>query len=235
MKEITCIVIDDEPLARELLTTYIGRTQGWQLLATCQQATVAYEALLHHHPDVIFLDIRMPVISGIDFLRSLKHPPAVIFTTAYPEYAVNAFDLRAVDYLLKPITEERFREATDKMERLIAGNNGLLPAVETDYIFIKQDSKLVKVLLGDILYVEALKDFSRIHLKTGSMLVGHHLKLMEDMLPGRQFMRVHRSYMVALSAITAIQGNTLEVGPVVIPLGGSYKTALFRRLNLHDV
>jgi two-component system, LytTR family, response regulator len=180
----------------------------------------------------MFLDIRMPVISGIDFLSSLKRPPAVIFTTAHPEYAVTAFELKAVDYLLKPITKERFLQATEKVKTLFHSGQPEIDPVETDHIFLKQDGRLVKVLFSDILYIEALKDFSRIHLKQGVLLIGSHLKLIEDWLPPDKFIRIHRSYIVAIQVISALQGNTVEIGKVVIPVGGMYKEELLKKLKL---
>jgi two-component system LytT family response regulator len=232
MKRIQCIIVDDEPLARELISTYVSRLEGWELIKSYRSPIEAYEALYQHDIDVMFLDIQMPVISGIEFLSSLKRAPGVIFTTAHPEFAVSAFDLKAIDYLLKPITEERFLQAIEKVK---AGEPPITinqPAGEIDYIFLKQNGRLVKVLFTDILYIEALKDFSKVFLKVGSMLVGSHLKQLEDQLPGNKFFRLHRSYIVALHAITALQGNTLEIGRTAIPIGGMYKEELLKRLKV---
>lgn len=232
MKKIRCIVVDDEPLARKLVTTYLSRLAGWEQKAACRSVAEAYEALYQNEVDVLFLDINLPDVSGIEFLFTLKNPPLVVFTTAYAEYAAKAFDLHAVDYLVKPITETRFREAVEKLERLL--RTGLSPeaAPQTDHLFLKQDSKLVKVLFDEILYVEALKDFSKVFLKQKNLLASAHLKLMEDLLPGSQFLRVHRSYIVALNAITAVSGNVLEIGKQEIPIGASYKDELMKRLGL---
>jgi two-component system, LytTR family, response regulator len=202
------------------------------LVASCRSVAEAYEALYQNEVDGIFLDINMPDKTGIDFLSTLKNPPLVVFTTAHAEYAAKAFDLNAVDYLVKPITETRFSEAIEKVERLLNAVEAIATPQETDHLFLKQDTKLVKVLFDDILYVEALKDFSKVHLKGKIMLASAHLKLMEDMLPQSLFLRVHRSYIVALNAITAVNGNMLEIGKQEIPVGTTYKEELMKRLRL---
>jgi two-component system, LytTR family, response regulator len=231
MKKIACIIVDDEPLARELLALYINRLAGWELKASCRSVAEAYEALYQNSIDVIFLDINMPDKTGVEFLATLKNPPHVIFTTAYAEYAAKAFDLNSVDYLVKPITEERFRDAIDKAARLI---NPVSAAVthQADHVFLKQDTKLVKVFFDDVLYVEALKDFSKVFLKDRHMLVSAHLKLMEDLLPSTLFLRVHRSYIVSLNKIGAVQGNSVEIGKLQIPVGATYKEELMQKLGL---
>ncbi len=174
----------------------------------------------------------MPNKTGIEFLSTLKNPPHVVFTTAYAEYAARAFDLKAVDYLVKPITEERFREAIEKTEKLLQSTESPVTAPETDHVFLKQDSRLVKVMFDEILYVEALKDFSKVFLKDRAMLVSAHLKMMEAMLPITRFLRIHRSYIVALDKISALQGNVVEIGKQEIPVGTTYKEELMKRLRL---
>jgi DNA-binding LytR/AlgR family response regulator len=232
MKKWTCIIVDDEPLARELVKSYVDKLTGWEIKALCRSVADAYEALYQNSIDVIFLDINMPDKSGIDFLSTLKNPPHVVFTTAYAEYAAKAFDLKAVDYLVKPITEERFQEAIDKVERLHASNDALGPVHPLDHVFLKQDARLVKVPFDDILYVEALKDFSKVYRKEKPMLVSMHLKMLEDLLPSDRFLRIHRSYIVALPAITALQGNVIEIGKEELPVGATYKDELLKRLRI---
>ena len=232
MTKIHCIIVDDEPLARELIQLYVSRLTGWTTLAQCRSVAETYEALYQNAVDVIFLDINMPDKTGIEFLSTLKNPPYVVFTTAYAEYAAKAFDLKAADYLVKPITEERFREAVEKIERLLQSSDAALSHPEADHVFLKQDSRLVKVLFDEILYVEALKDFSKIFLKDRTLLASAHLKLMEDMLPASRFIRIHRSYIVALNKISALQGNVVEIGKQELPVGTTYKEELMRRLRL---
>ncbi|MHA4808791.1 LytR/AlgR family response regulator transcription factor [Flavitalea flava] len=253
MRTIHCIIVDDEPLARDLIQTYVSRLENWEISKVCMSAAEAYEALCRETIDILFLDIEMPLLSGLDFLRSLKNPPLIIFTTAHAQYAVNAFDLGVVDYLLKPVTEERFLQAAEKAQNLLAlpslehmdmkkmgipPKEERLPPKVVDHVFFRQDSRMVKVMLDDILYVEALKDFSKIYLKNNTvpehrtMLVGSHLKLIEELLPAEKFIRTHRSYMIALNAVTAIQGNIIEIGKQQIPLGGIFKQKVLKRLNL---
>jgi DNA-binding LytR/AlgR family response regulator len=164
-------------------------------------------------------------------LTTLKNPPHVVFTTAYAEYAAKAFDLKAVDYLVKPITEDRFREAVAKVEGRIHAP-AATTAPETDHVFLKQESRLVKVLFDDILYVEALKDFSKVFLREKNLLASAHLKMMEDLLPASRFLRVHRSYIVALDKISALQGNIVEIGKQQIPVGTTYREELMKMLRL---
>jgi len=230
MNRIRCLIIDDEPLARELLAGYLSGHPRWQLVASCRSVTQAYETLCAEEVDVMFLDIRMPEVSGIDFLRSLKKPPLVVFTTAFSEYAVEAFQLHAVDYLLKPITVERFGESIARIEAMLdVKAEGPRSA---DHFFVRQDSRMVKLMFDDILYIEALKDFSKIHLRTKKMLLSAHLKLLEAQLPSTRFLRVHRSYIVSLAAITAVQGATVEIGTVSIPVGTTYRDQLMNALGL---
>jgi DNA-binding LytR/AlgR family response regulator len=233
MKKIQCIIVDDEPLARELVALHTSRLKGWEVVARCRSAAEAYEALYQQNVDVIFLDINMPDKTGVEFLATLKNPPLVIFTTAYSEHAAKAFDLKAVDYLVKPITEDRFREAAEKVERLLQPLQAGSSVAEAGHVFLRQDSRMVKVMFDDILYVEALKDFSKVFLRDRAMLASAHLKLMEDMLPGSRFLRVHRSYIVALDKITALQGNVVEIGKQEVPVGATYKEELLTRLGLH--
>jgi DNA-binding LytR/AlgR family response regulator len=232
MKKWTCIIVDDEPLARELVKSYVDRLTGWEIKALCRSVADAYEALYQNSIDVIFLDINMPDKSGIEFLSTLKNPPHVVFTTAYAEYAAKAFDLKAVDYLVKPITEERFQEAVTKVERLHASSDAPGPVQPPNHVFLKQDNRLVKVPFDDILYVEALKDFSKVYRKEKPMLVSMHLKMLEDLLPSDRFLRIHRSYIVALPAITALQGNVIEIGKEELPVGATYKDELLKRLRI---
>lgn len=232
MKKTCCIVVDDEPLARELVQKYLARLENWEVVASCRSVAEAYEALYQNDVDVLFLDINMPDKTGIEFLATLKNPPPVVFTTAYAEHAATAFDLDAVDYLVKPITETRFREAIEKVERLLNASVGMPVPQQTDHLFLKQDNKLVKVLFDEILYVEALKDFSKVFLKEKTLLASAHLKLMDDWLPANRFLRIHRSYIVSLDAITAINGNLVEIGKQEIPVGATYKDELLKRLRL---
>ncbi len=238
---IDCIIVDDEPLARDIIRMHLSQLPGWNIVQECINAMEAYEALINHNIQVIFLDIQMPRIQGMDFLRSLKKPPEIIFTTAHATYAVEGFELNAIDYLLKPITFDRFKQAITKVEQQLAQNTSvisnvpainILPPAHEDFIFIKQDSRLVKVSFADILFLEARRDFTQIQLKDKKMLAGFHLKMLEDMLPSSLFMRVHRSYIVKLSAIEVVTGNIIEIMGFRIPVSSSNRNALAVALRI---
>jgi DNA-binding LytR/AlgR family response regulator len=231
MNEIRCMIVDDEPIARDILRNHIGATPGLQLLKSCMNASEAYEGLHEHAIDLIFLDIQMPVITGTDFLRSLRNPPLVIFTTAYHNYAVEGFELNSVDYLLKPITYERFYQAIQKVRERMAVKP-VQVQIPVDYIFIKQDSRLVRIHFNDIRYIEAEKDFSTVFTTDKKWLAGMHLKMFESMLPEQQFFRVHRSYIVNLSKISSINGNMVELGQTQIPIGANYRPELMKKLGI---
>lgn len=238
MKKIQCMIVDDEPLAREILQTYIGRIPGWELKKSCINAVEAYEGLHQFEIDIMFLDIQMPVVTGIDFLRSLKKPPLVIFTTAYAEHAVTGFELNAVDYLVKPIVFERFQQAIEKVNARLTISEpplkieGQQRSSTPDYFFVKQDSRLVKISYNEVLYMEAQRDYTYIYLKDKKILAGMHLKALEELIQSPSLFRVQRSYIVNLDAISAINGNVLEIAGKEIPIGANYKEELFRLLRV---
>ena len=234
---INCMVVDDEPLARDILVSHIEKTPVLKLVKSCMNATEAYEGLYQHQVDLIFLDIQMPVITGVDFLRSLRQPPLVIFTTAYQEYAVQGFELNSVDYLLKPVMYDRFYQAIQKVVERQAFKtpiNAPLPSqiAPIDYLFIKQDTRLVRVNYDQINYIQAEKDYSSVHLDDKRLLASMHLKLFEDTLPKDRFLRVHRSYIVNLSKILSIKGNTVELGDVAIPISANHRDHLTAALRI---
>jgi DNA-binding LytR/AlgR family response regulator len=239
---INCLIVDDEPIARQVLKTHLSFFPNWHLVKECTKAAEAYEQLHYSPVEVMFLDIQMPFINGTDFLRSLKNPPLVVFTTAYSHYAVEGFELMAVDYLLKPITFDRFKQALFKVQEklgmpIVFVQEKTVPALQTDadsadYLFLKQDYKLVKVRFDEILYLEAQRDFTKVYLKDRILLASLHLKMMDDLLPSTRFVRTHRSYTVALAAVTALYGNMLEIGLHKIPIGGNYKDDVVAALKL---
>jgi DNA-binding LytR/AlgR family response regulator len=233
-KTINCLIIEDEPLARDLIRTFLAGAEDFRIAKECANAADGYEALLNNDIDVIFLDIQMPVLTGMDFLRSLKRPPKIVFTTAHANYAADAFNLDVVDYLVKPIGEDRFRQALVKLRTALQQTAETPPVdVVVNYTFIKVDAKLVKVQFSDILYLEALKDFTKVHLKEAKpLLVGSHLKSVEKQLPAADFVRIHRSYLVSVHSITRVFGNTVEIGLTELPIGSSYKDQLLERLYI---
>jgi DNA-binding LytR/AlgR family response regulator len=223
---VNCMIVDDEPLAQQVLEKYIGQCAPLQLVKKCFNASEAFDALHQQPVDLLFLDIKMPVIKGTDFIRSLKNPPAFIFTTAYEAYAAMSYELEAVDYLLKPITYSRFTKSIDRFLKL----HPLTEIPEKEYIYIKVSGKLVKVFLPDILYAESMKDY--IKLKTNKELLITHMtmKALEELLPANQFIRVHRSFMVNVQHITVIGKGEMEVDALTIPIGALYKANIPRRL-----
>lgn len=236
---INCLIVDDEPLARLVIRSHLAHFPDWYIVAECIRATDAYEALYRHSVQVLFLDIQMPVISGIEFLRSLKQPPFVVFTTAYSHYAVEGFELNGVDYLLKPITFERFSQAINRVHERLQQPLAIQPAIESastepaarDYVFIRQENKLVKVLFEDVLFLEAHRDMTKIYLKDGVLFANMHLKILGELFPATQFLRTHRSYIVSLTAVQAIQGNRLDIGPYEVPIGNLFREDVLKRLG----
>jgi DNA-binding LytR/AlgR family response regulator len=235
---MTCIIIDDEPLARDILETLISTNENLTLLATCQNALEGYQALQTQEPELIFLDIQMPQMTGIDFLKSLKNPPLVIFTTAYPNYAVEGFELNAVDYLLKPISKSRFDAAVQKAQialQHIQSQNALPLAMsaptlsnnpEDDFFYVKADKKLMRVRFDEILYIEGLKDYVIIKTLSGRIISLQTMKSLEEKLPSDKFFRIHRSFIVALRQIEAIDGSSVFINKQELPIGKNYKEEL---------
>jgi len=230
---IRTIIVDDEPLALDVLETYIEKMPELELVKKCENAFEANEILKNEKIDLMFLDIQMPQLTGVDFVKSLKNPPAVIFTTAYPDYAVEGFELDAVDYLLKPISMDRFMKAVNKVTE--KNDTSHDAEVEDDYFFVKADKKLIRVNFEDIIYIEGLKDYVIIRQDTGRIITLQTMKSLEAKLPEAKFKRIHRSYIVNLDQIEAIVGNMLEViekGQAKhIPIGKNYRDDLLKIIN----
>lgn len=227
--KIRCLAVDDEPLARRVIEKYFEDLPGYELAATCQDA-LEVMAFLQKDPaiDVLLLDINMPKVSGISLVKSLARPPLVIFTTAYPDYAVEGFELEAIDYLLKPFTLERFLKALNKAAQRLQA-----PAhVESSgSLLLKADKKLYKINYADILYLEALGDYVKVFTKQQMLLTKDRLQRLAEELPRSQFMQVHRSYVVSLPAIQYIEGNRIRLQSAAIPVGASFRQELIERLK----
>ena len=223
-----CLIVDDEPPAVKIIETYIGLAEGLQFAGSCHNAFEAIKVLKTEPVDLLFLDIQMPKLLGTSFLKTLSHPPKVIFTTAYKEYATDAFDLDAVDYLLKPISLERFLKAVNKLtnhdappvEKAVShGQNG--------FLYFRAQRKMIKVFLDDILYVESVKDYIKIYRQGDNpLLVKQGMTTLEAMLPVSSFVRIHRSFIVAISKITAFTAQDVEIGQIELPVGRLYAAAL---------
>ena len=236
---IRAIIVDDEPLAQEIIETYVQKMPNMELVAVCNHALEANEVLKNETVDLMFLDIQMPQLSGIDFLKTLANPPFVIFTTAHADYAVQGFELDAVDYLLKPISFERFLKAvnkvSDKLSKRKQEPESIIEEFGEGFFFVKADKKLVKVNFDDILYIEGLKDYVIIRMEVGRVITLQTMKSLEDKLPVSKFKRVHRSYIVNIKKISAILGNMVEImegGKVKqLPIGKNYRDELMEMIT----
>ena len=236
---INTIIVDDEPLAQDVLETYIEKLPDLNLVKKCSNALEANEALKTNEIDLMFLDIQMPQLTGIDFLKTLSNPPLVIFTTAYPNYAIEGFELNALDYLLKPISLDRFmksvNKAVEQIELQRRNTGASIESIGEEYIFVKADKKLVKINYSDILYIEGLKDYVIIRMDKQRVITLQTMKSLEDKLPKGMFKRIHRSYIVNLSKINAIVGNMVEVmekgQQKHLPIGKNYREELLQIIN----
>lgn len=223
--KIKCIIIDDEPLAIKVIENHLSDFQNMELIATFNTAIAALPTIEENEIDVIFLDINMPKMSGLDFLRSLPTKPHIVITTAYREYAVESFDLDVLDYLVKPIPFGRFLKAINKITNRIGLEKEKANEVsfqEEPYIFLKVDKKLMKIKLNDILYIESLKDYIKVITVAGDYLVHKSMTSISEELPQENFLRIHRSFAIAINKITSIEGNSVEIANRRIPIGRNY-------------
>ena len=233
-----CIIIDDEPLAIKVIENHIEHINGLEVLGQFNQAMAAFSFLQTHQVDLIFLDIEMPKLNGLDFLKSLRRKPHVILCTAYREFALEGFELDVVDYLLKPIAFDRFLQAISKVYRL---QNQLIPKVNLPeqvapvsteaFVYIKSEKSMVRVLLNDILYVESIKNHVRIYTLSNNITTLQKISLMEEKLPAQYFIRVHRSFVVAINKIEKFTATNLTIQGRLIPIGRLYKHEVMSRLE----
>lgn len=237
---IRTLIVDDEPHAVEVIKKYVAQIPGLELLATFSNAIQAFQELKKNNVDLIFLDISMPGLSGTDLVRSLQKPPLVIFTTAYQEYAVEGFELNAVDYLLKPIPFDRFLRAVDKVMNLHQLQTAGQPLPEIPapaaasqpfYIYMRIDRQLIKLDTDEILWIESLKDYIKVVSKKGTYLTKQKISSVENLLPIRAFLRVHRSFIVPLNKVKGYNPNYLVVENTRIPIGRNYKQACLEKFN----
>lgn len=230
---INCLIIDDEPFARELLESYVAQLPSLNLVASCEHVFEALEILQKQRIDLLFSDINMPQVNGIEFLRSLPNPPYVIFVTASPHYALEGFELDALDYVVKPVSFPRFMKAVNKAVSLV-GSKPAVAAPTPQFLFVKEGNSLQRVLFEEIYYIEGLRDYIRIVLRNRFVVTYLRMSRIEDQLPAAQFIRIQKSYIVRLDAIKAITGNEVELYdlPEKLPIGKQYKDLLLGQFGL---
>lgn len=226
MKKYNCILVDDEPLARELIQDYISDCDELNLSATFANAIDARNYLQKEPVDLIFLDINMPRLSGISLIKSLSKPPEVIFVTAYPEYAVEGFELEAIDYLVKPIEQDRFLKAVNRFVAKVGQGEAA-----NNFIMVKADKKMFRVELDQLLYVEAMGDYIRLVTTDRKLTVYDRLTSFMEKLPPSRFCQIHKSYLISLAKIDYLEGNQLHIGEVALPVSKSFRGDLVERLK----
>ncbi len=238
--KLKCLVIDDEPLAQEILVQYIGDCPSLTLLQVCSDALEAGEYLRTHQADLLFLDINMPRLSGIRFVKTLTQPLSIIFTTAYPEFAAEGFESNAVDYLLKPFSFERFLRAVNKAAelaefRMNKENAREVPqALNREYILLRADKRIHKIDFGDILFFESTGDYIKVHSRDKNLVIHETFKNLLMQLPDNLFIRVHKSFIVSFTLIRSIEGNQVDVAGHLIPIGLVYKDGLLEKMNMQS-
>ncbi|WP_295768061.1 response regulator transcription factor [uncultured Mucilaginibacter sp.] len=239
--KIRTLIVDDEPHAIEIIDKYLSNFGDVEVTGRCSDAMQAFKMLQQKHVDLMFLDIKMPGINGTDLLRSIKNPPKVIFTTAYSEYALEGFELNAVDYLLKPIPFERFLRAMDKVYQLNDSKSGVHLAhenlaVNTDaYLYIKVDRKTIKLNINDILWIESLRDYVKVVTDSEVYISKQKISFLEEMLPERRFVRIHRSFIVSLNKIGSFYSGAIEINGHQLPIGRNYKQDLQKKLRMENM
>lgn len=227
-----CVAIDDEPLALALLADNIRQVPFLQLVASCANAMEALTVLNQQEVDLIFLDIQMPGLTGLQFLQSLSVRPMVILITAYEKYALEGFNLDVIDYLVKPVPFERFLKACNKARDFFRLKNSVPPAEQPDYFFVNAEYGLIKIVISEVVLIEGLKDYLKIHLADGkNLVIRMSLKSVEEKLPPNKFFRIHKSYIVSISHITSIRKSSVFLGERELPLSDHYKDDLFRAIG----
>lgn len=232
MDKVTCIIVEDEPLAREILSQFISQIPELELVGECSDIHEARKQLNEVQVDLMFLDIQMPEGTGISLLKSLIHPPKVIFTTAYPEFAVEGFDLNAVDYLLKPFSFDRFCQAIEKAYEVLLRTSSLLSKeLAPTFLTLKVDKRWIKIEFAEILFIQGFGNYVKVHTHQKVWLTKETMRSIANKLPAREFLQIHKSYICRLRAIDYLEGNRAKIGDQMVPIGGSYKQSLFQAMN----
>ena len=234
-KSISCIIVDDESMARDIIATHLAQIQNIEVIAQCKNAIEAFNFINNNNNnvDLIFLDINMPEISGIAFAKSINKNIKIIFTTAYRDYAVEGFDLQAVDYLLKPISFERLLKAVNRYFEVntVQSDIQLKPTDDNDFIFVRSDRRMLKITFSDILYIESLSDYIKIHLKDQCIVTRETISAIEAKLPQKDFLRIHRSYIISLKKIESFTNEEVTVNRKALPISRSYKKDVLNHLE----
>lgn len=232
LSPMRCLIVDDDALVRAIMENFVDQHDGLTLVETCSSAIEASNFLDKERVDVIFLDVEMPGMTGLDLVKSLSERPQIVLVTSKAEYAVDAFEVEVTDYLLKPVTYARFLKAVQRVQRKVEeANSAATPITDEKTVFIKSEGRLVKVNLDEIQWVEAQGDYVMIHTEEDRHIVHSTMKGMSSKLPDHDFVRVHRSYIVRIDQIEDIEDASLVIGRKVIPIGASYKSKLLSRLN----
>ena len=233
-KVISCIVVDDEPMAREILSSFIEKIPNLQLVKSCKNASEALDVINSQKIDLFFLDINMPDITGLSLAKLVSNKGKVIFTTAYREYAVEGFNLKAVDYLLKPIAFDRFLEAVNaffETVNLTTSSESVIASPLSDFFFVRSERKMVKVNFESILYIESLSDYVKIHQENRTIVTRETISNIEVKLPQSDFLRIHRSYIVAMNSIDSYTNEFIEIGKKALPISRTYKEAILKKME----
>ena len=233
--KLSCIVVDDEPLAREGIAKYIEEIDFLELKAVCKNALQANTVIQNNDIDLMFLDIEMPQLNGLDFLKSIQNSPLVILTTAYPQYALESFQYDVIDYLVKPISFERFLQSVNKVIRLVGKKTDKEQLPEEDFIFIKSEKQLIKLTVSDILYVEGMQNYIFFHTATEKIMTLVPLKNLFEFLSEENFLQVHKSFVVAKSKIEAIVGNQILIGEHKIPISVRMRKEVMETLTKNRI
>lgn len=238
-KTVRCIVVDDEPVARDVLESLLSRIDAVELIAKCKNAVEAFNIINNQEIDLIFLDINMPEISGLSFARSINPDLKIIFTTAYREYAVEGFDLQAVDYLLKPISFERLLQSVNRfINQIHTMHEDIAPgelSLEGDYIFVRSDRKMIKITFKDLMFVESIGDYVKLHMEEKTVVTRESLSGIEARLPKDDFLRIHRSFIVAVDKIESYTSETIDIKNKELPVSRSYKDYVTRVLSSKNI
>lgn len=228
-----CVIVDDEPLARKLIRSHVAKIEGLEVTAECSDAIEGSNFLRNHRVDLIFLDIQMPEIDGLQFVGTLKDPPAVIFTTAFRDFALEAFELDVIDYLLKPISFDRFTKAVNKFfERKANSSSKLIELDDVAFIYLKADRKIHKIAIDDITYIESMDEYVKVHLQTKVLVTRESISSLQSKLGTNSFVRIHRSFIIATKFISSVSSDGVEIRGKLLPFGRAYKLSALAGLGI---